>query len=159
MDGEDWDEFPELDPVEFRLANGNKVRVVFGNFWTKIAPFDFIHGYMPSQFYGVRIYSNESTFSERYTLQYELRAPHDFFMEVSPLACEWIDEMVHSRRMMDFDSIEDFVTAFAEELTILYAIVNDAVQYYNNGTFEESADQDEFYDTSPGESLTNENGK
>jgi len=156
MDGEKWDEFPELDPTEFRLVNGNWVRVVFGHYWTRPAPGDFINGYMPSNFYGVRIYSNEGTFSEQQILQYELRAPHDFCVAASPPAREWINEMVRSRRMMEFDSVEEFATAFAEELNRLSETANDAVRHCKKGEIDAADDSDEPSDNSFDDTATNE---
>jgi hypothetical protein len=147
-DGTDWDAFPDADPTEFRLANGNHIQVVFGTFWSKTRPFDFVRGDLPTKFYGVRIYSNEGTLSERRILQYEFRTPHDFTPDAVPRALDWLDAIVADRTVFEFDSLDDLVIALGEELNAISLNHDDMCTHFAAGWIEEREDAeiDEWFD-------------
>jgi len=125
-----WEECPDMEPCTFRLANGNHVKVVFAHFWIKMDLWDIIKETPVVRFYGARVYSNENTLSDRCVLQYELRAPNDFSAESAPTAYAWIAELISSRAIADFDSLEDFYVALADKLADISSWIDDAVRHY-----------------------------
>jgi hypothetical protein len=121
-----------FDPVEFELANGNKVRIAFGKFWERLTDLARFAGDKPGQFYAIRIYSNEGVLSNQMTVQSEFRARHEFGFVALPQIWEWLESLTENRGHLKFDTFEEFVEEFAEQISILTDSDEDAVEHFRH---------------------------
>jgi hypothetical protein len=111
---EDFIENDILEPVEFQLANGTNIRLAFAHFWEKLTVTERQQGVVARKYFAIRIYSNENQLSNHLSLQSELRAEHEFRVSSLTSTWAWLEEIVPSRRHMNYEDLDDFV----EDLTI-----------------------------------------
>jgi hypothetical protein len=117
-----------FDPFEFQLANGNSVKIVFSNFWERLADSDRQLGAKPGRYYAIQIYSNEDVLSSRMTLQYELREKYEFDTAQVENIWQWLQSLVENRGYTVYDGLEDFVDDFSHQISEM--LDEDAVEHF-----------------------------
>jgi len=105
-----------FEPWEFQLANGNHVRIVFAKFSEKISRQDWREGARPSQYYAIKVYSDEEILSRHMAVQSEFRGGKDFSFSAVQKIWDWLDELLQSRRLAEYDTLAEFIDEFAEEM-------------------------------------------
>ena len=105
-----------FEPWEFQLANGNHVRIIFAKFSEKIRRQDWREGARPSQYYAIKIYSDEETQSRHMAVQSEFRGGKDFSFSAVQKIWDWLAELLQSRRLAEYDTLAEFIDEFAEEM-------------------------------------------
>jgi hypothetical protein len=118
-----------FDPVEFQLANGNDVRIVFARFWERIRYQDWREGAKPARYYAIKIYSTEGILSRHMVTHCEFRGGKDFAFLAVPKIWEWLDALVESRGHAKYDWLEEFIEDFADQLNQLSDAAEDAVEH------------------------------
>jgi hypothetical protein len=118
-----------IEPFEFELPNGNRVRIVFARFWERLTDLARFGREKPCQFYAIRVYSSEDVLSNQLAVQEEFRAGHDFDIVIVPQLWGWLESLVGNRSHLQYDSLGDFVEAFAEQLAKMSDAHEDAVEH------------------------------
>ena len=118
-----------FEPFEFQLANGNSVRVVFAQFWERIRYQDWRQGARPTQYCAIKIYSTEDVLPRKMVIHCEFRNGTDFAFSAVPGLWDWLDDLVTSRRVAQFDTLSEFIDDFAEEMNRLCDAGEDAVEH------------------------------
>ena len=121
-----------FDPVEFELANGNRVKIDFAKFWERLTDLAQRAGELPGQFYAIRVYSNEGVLSNHLTFQFEFRANHEFRLVVVPRIWEWLFSLIENRGHLKYDTFDDFAEEFAEQIALLSDSAEDAVEHFQH---------------------------
>jgi hypothetical protein len=121
-----------FDPVEFELANGNRVKIDFAKFWERLTDLAQRAGELPGQFYAIRVYSNEGVLSSHLTFQLEFRANHEFRLVVVPRIWEWLSALTENRGHLKYDTFDDFADEFAEQIALLSNSDEDAVEHFQH---------------------------
>jgi len=118
-----------FEPIEFQLANGNDVKVVFAEFWERIRHHDWREGARPSQYYAIKVYSTEDILPRRMAVHCEFRGGKDFALCAVPKIWDWLDRLMEPRRLAEFDTLADFIDDLAEEMNHLSDEGEDAAEH------------------------------
>lgn len=121
-----------FDPVEFELANGNRVKIAFAKFWERLTDLARRAGEQPGQFYAIRVYSSEGELSNQMTVQFEFRANHEFGLVVVPRIWEWLESLTENRGHLKYDTFDDFIEEFGEQIALLSDSAEDAVEHFQH---------------------------
>ena len=118
-----------FDACEFRLANGNDVKVVFARFWERIRFQDWREGARPSQYYAVKVYSTEDTIPRCMAIHCEFRAGKDFDLSAVSKVWEWLARVVDEREFIKYDWLDEFIQELAEMMGEFSDADEDAVDH------------------------------
>ncbi len=118
-----------FDASEFRLANGNDVKVVFAKFWERLRYQDWREGARPSQYYAIKVYSTEDTLPRCMAIHCEFRGGKDFSLLAVPKVWEWLADLTDERKSAKYDWLEDFIQELAEKIAEFSDTSEDAVEH------------------------------
>lgn len=122
-------EAPDLEPIEFELANGHAMRVEYAVFWDLPTRPERAEGAEPRQYTAIRIFTTEDTYPRRFELCDELRSGATFDPAFEEKIWLWLEEMVRVRRHLGYDWAEDFVEDFEAAIAVICAEGEDAVEH------------------------------
>jgi len=123
-------EAPDLEPIEFKLANGHAIRVEYAVFWDIPTRPERAEGALPRQYTAIRIFTTEETYPRRFELCDELRSDVTFDPAYEERIWNWLEEMVRVRRHVGYDWAEDFVEDFQAAIAAICAEGEDAVEHF-----------------------------
>lgn len=118
-----------FDPFEFQLANGNDVKIVFANFWEEYTDSDRLGITQPQKYHAIKVYSNDDRLINRMAVRYVFRADHEFGLTTVPKIWLWLEELVGCRGHIQYESMDEFVEDFAEQIALLTDMEEDAVEH------------------------------
>src|SRR4051812_12387501 len=96
-------EAPELEPIEFELANGHAVRVEHYIFLDKPTRAQRLEGVASRKYSAICIFSTEDTFPRHFDLCDELRSGTTFEEHYEQRIWQWLEAMVADRRHRAYD--------------------------------------------------------
>lgn len=128
------DSFPDedLEPIHCRLANGHKVVFMCQKFWVQPIAEDRREGQTATELQALRIYSNGEPGSQRTRLMYEFRLGKDFELAGLRPSWAWLRELIGSRALYDYETLDDLMTDFALELEKAAVEDDNAVSHYEH---------------------------
>ena len=131
------EDFPRL---EGQLANGHSVAFEFRQYSLASG---VVRSWDPFALtvFAIRVYSDEEQPSFRSRLLHELRLGPDFEKAALAPSWEWLQGILGSRAIYDYESVEELVCDLEEELD--RDSVEDAIHHY---TFGEDISQPELFD-------------
>ncbi|MBX7210186.1 MAG: hypothetical protein K1X78_17840 [Verrucomicrobiaceae bacterium] len=108
---------PEVEPFEFELPTGYRVRVAA--MVVKQTPMmeDYLRGAGVLEICVVRVYCNQDHHLNRMVLMHEFHASSEFEPHVLPRVWEWLAGFVAQRLHLEFESLDDFIEALENELS------------------------------------------
>ena len=118
-----------FEPFEFQLANGNNVKIFFAQFWEAYSDSDRAGLTKPQKYFAIKVYSNEDRLVNRMAINYVFRANHEFGLMTVPKIWTWLEELIEQRGHIQYDSMEEFVGDFADQIALLADIEEDAVEH------------------------------
>ncbi|HWB02795.1 MAG TPA: hypothetical protein VG796_07195 [Verrucomicrobiales bacterium] len=107
------EEFPKLF---CHLANGHWVEFACQRYWMAPSTAAAKKGQQAVEVEAVRIFSNEEPGSGNGKLIHEFRQGPEFHPAALGPAWEWLRDLLRSRRLYDYDSLEELLTDFADIL-------------------------------------------
>ena len=122
-------ESPDLEPIEFELANGHAMLVEYVVFWDLPTRPERAEGAEPRQYTAIRIFTTEDTYPRRLELCDQLRSGATFDPSFEEKIWLWLEEMVRTRRHLDYDWAEDLVEDFVAAMATICAEGEDAVEH------------------------------
>lgn len=122
-------ETPDLEPIEFELANGHAIRVEYAVFWDIPTRPERAEGALPRQYTAIRIFTTEDTYPRRLELCDELRSGVTFDPVYEDRIWNWLEEMVRVRRHVGYDWADDFVADFQSAISAICAEGEDAFEH------------------------------
>jgi hypothetical protein len=132
MDDDSFIECVETDPFAFELANGNKVKVVFAEFWEEYTASDRLGLTRPGKYFAIKIYSNEDLDVNRMAVRYVLRAEHEFGTTAVPTIWDWLGNLVATRDHIKYDWLDEFVDEFAEKIAEITNEDENAIEHFEH---------------------------
>jgi hypothetical protein len=142
MDDDSFIEYVETEPFQFELANGNKVKIVFAQFWETPDSAGYSTYNPEDKYFAIKIYSNEDLEVNRMAVRYVLRAGYEFGITAVPTIWEWLGNLVENREHIKYDWLDEFVDDFAEQIVELTDTKEDAVEHISH--LSELTDPDAF---------------
>lgn len=131
-----YEDFPletaGFDAIEFQLANGNNVKVVFAKFWERLRLQDLREGARPAKYYAIKIYCTEGTLPRCMAVHWEFRAGHEFELPAVPRIWEWLANFLDERQHIQYDWLDEFIEDFAETIAEFSETRADAVQHFEH---------------------------
>ncbi len=126
---DDAPEYPELDPFDLELPTGYRVRLIAAQFWEKKREDDLETDQKPQRYFALRVYCNEENPDNRLELVHEFRAGAEFDPAILEKVWSWLSDLLKERRHLDFERIDDFLLALADELANDTYVDEDAVEH------------------------------
>lgn len=120
---------PELEPFEFQLPSGYKIRLATVTVLQQPLMEDFLQGARPLAVCVLRVYCNQDHLLNRMVLAHEFHAPPEFDPVILPTVWDWLARFVADRQHLDFDSLDDFLEALENELAQETFVDEDAVEH------------------------------
>jgi hypothetical protein len=130
MDDDSFIEYVETEPFEFELANGNKVKIVFAQFWETADTAGFSNYDPVDKYFAIKVYSNEDWRVNRMAVCYVFRAGYEFGGTVVPIIWEWLGKLVETREYIKYDWLDEFVDDFAAQIAEFTETEEDAVEHF-----------------------------
>lgn len=121
-----------VDPIEFDLANGSKIRVFLSFFWTKVSELDRRMGAKPVRYFAMRFYSDEDSSPRRIQQIHELFHGKDFQYRFCPKIWRWLIDHSTSRARFDHEAADDFLTVFEEVIDRIHSEDEDMIEHLEN---------------------------
>lgn len=121
-------EYPEPEPFEFELPTGYRVRLVAKHFWEKKRE-DEMEPHQPQRYFALRVYCNEEHPDNRAELAHEFREGAEFDPVALDKVWAWLEAMIAERRHLEFERLDDFLVALADELSLDSYVDEDAVEH------------------------------
>ncbi len=118
----------DLKECEFQLATGNNVKVIFAKFSPRLRYRSWHEG-PPLLYYAIKVYSSEDILSHQTAIHCEFRAAKDFAVLALPSIWGWLDDLVKSRRFVEFNSLTEFIDELADAMNQFSDIGEDAVDH------------------------------
>ena len=122
----------ELEPIHCRLANGHRVVFMCQKFWVQPSIEDRREGQQATEVQALRVYSNSEPGAQRTSLSYEFRLGKDFELDGLRPSWQWMRELIESRALYDYDTLDDLMTDFALELEKAAVNSDNAVEHYEH---------------------------
>ena len=122
----------ELEAIHCRLANGHKVVFMCEKFWIQPTAEDRREGQSATELQALRIYTNGELGAQRTRLAYEFRLGKDFELDGLQPSWAWLRELIESRALYDYDTLDDLMTDFALELEKAAVEGDNAVSHYEH---------------------------
>jgi hypothetical protein len=122
----------ELEAIRCRLANGHRVVFMCQKFWIQPTAEDRREGQAATELQALRIYSNGELGSQRTRLAYEFRLGKDFELDGLQPFWAWLRELIESRALYDYDTLDDLMADFALELEKAAVEQDNAVSHYEH---------------------------
>jgi hypothetical protein len=140
-------EAPDLEPIEFELANGHAMRVELSVFWYIPTRPEREEGALPQQYTAICIFTTEDTHPRRFELCDELRSSVTFHPGYEEKIWDWLETLVVERRHRSYDWAEDFVEDFEAAIANICTEGEDAVEHFAglpNQDFQSPLEDDDF---------------
>lgn len=118
-----------VDPIEFDLACGTRIKVALGFFWTKVSEADRVFGDRPTKYFAMRFYSDADSRLRRVKQVHELFHEKDFDYRFCPKIWQWLVDHSTSRLRFDHESVDDFLSAFEEVIDRIQAADEDMIEH------------------------------
>lgn len=118
-----------IDPVEFDLACGTRIKVALGFFWTKVSEMDRSLGERPSKYFAMRFYSDADNRQRRVRQVHELIHEKDFEYRFCSKIWQWLADHSTSRCRFDHESVDDFLSAFEEVIDRIQSADEDMIEH------------------------------
>ena len=124
-------EFPdnEIEPVGFDLADGAKVSVALGYFWSKVTESGQSVGQKPVRYLARRVYTDEGTRPKRVAMIHEFFHGINFERRFCPKIWQWLIAHSVSQERLDHESADDFLTAFEEAIDQIHSADEDMIEH------------------------------
>lgn len=129
MNNDEIEAISDIDPVEFELAAGFKVRLALGHVWTKVNEADRMLGIRPVRYLAIRVYSDEDTFPRRMRQIHEMRHGKEFEARNCPKIWRWLLAHAGSRSVLDHETPEDFLVYFEAIVARIQAEDEDMLEH------------------------------
>ena len=129
MNDDSFIEYVETEPFQFELANGNKVKIVFAQFWETADTAGFSNYNPADKYFAIKLYSNEDLEVNRMAVRYVFRAGYEFGVTAVPTIWEWLGNLVETREHIKYDWLDEFVDDFAEKIAEFTETKEDAVEH------------------------------
>jgi hypothetical protein len=125
---ENASDYPELEPFDLELPTGYRVRLMAAHFWEKKREDDQTDQ-KPQRYFALRVYCNEENADNRLELAHEFRAGAEFDPTILEKVWGWLSDLVAERQHLEYERLDDFLVALADELAIDSYVDEDAVEH------------------------------
>jgi len=118
-----------MEPIVCELANGHTLKLV-ARYWWPVPTFEEMAARdWPDPYFAIRVYCTEDTLPKRLRWSHEFSEERDFDSTRIEQIWEWAKDLAAGRAIYDYDSIEEFIADFADNLAHLSDGGEDAVEH------------------------------